>query len=265
MPLREASNQLACKCQVHNLFMYEYQKNDQRYLLPVITEHAHTELELPEGTFQFFRARATSPGARGKSFTPQDNQISVTVCHGTRKVKFGPWGAIHMTDPGVGLGPCLMACVIEWLKKHGLDDYSIDPGKLSNSDTKTELLRIQRNRFYKAFGFQLTDSDGKAAGLDVIDGSFTADSVAALSVPERYQGMLQPWEKFELTLRAERAAGVRNLNVLKQLDRWAYGRWFLKLLMRGWKIPVALETRHKHPLNAWEVDLRVPKSGGKQH
>lgn len=62
MPLREASNQLACKCQVHNLFMYEYQKNDQRYLLPVITEHAHTELELPEGTFQFFRARATGPG-----------------------------------------------------------------------------------------------------------------------------------------------------------------------------------------------------------
>lgn len=170
-----------------------------------------------------------------------------------------------MTEPGVGLGPCLMACVIDWLKKQQLDDYSIDPGKLASNDAKTELLRIQRNRFYQAFGFQLTDSYGQATGLEVIDGSFTAVNVGVLSVPERYQDMLQPWEKFEPDLRAERAAGLQNLNVLKELDRWAYGRWFLKLLMRGWKIPVALETRHKHPLKAWEVDLRVPKSGDKQH
>jgi len=266
MPLKEASKQLERKCQVHRLFMYEFQRNDQRYLLPVITEHAHTELELPEGVFQFFRARATHPCAPfEKSFHGTHNQISVTVCHGTRKVKFGPWGDILMTERGIGLGPCLMACVIEWLKAQELGEYSIDQGKLVSSDANTELKRFQRNRFYEAFGFQLSDSDGKVIGLDVKDGSFTADNVGALSVPERYQGMLRPWEQFEPKLRAERAAGVRHLNELKKLDGWAYGRWFLKLLMRGWKIPVALETRHKHPLKAWEVDLRVPKPGDKEH
>lgn len=266
MPLREASNQLARKCQIHNLFMYEYQRSDQRYLLPVITEHAHTDLELPEGRFQFFRARATCPDAAfGESFHRTHNQISVTVCHGTRTVKFGPYGDILMTERGIGLGPCLMACVIGWLKCENLDEYSVDHGKLVSNDAETESARLQRNGFYIAFGFQLADSDGKAVGLDVVDGSFAADNVGSLSIPDRYQDMLQPWEQFEPKLRAERAAGVRHLNVLKQLDRWAYGRWFLNLLMRCWKIPVAFETRHKHPLNAWEIDLTRPKSGGNQH
>lgn len=263
MNLKEASKRLEGKCQVQRLYVYEFQQGDQRHVLPVITEHVRTLLEYGlGGEYEFFRARATHPGAAyGTSFHTYHNQVSVTVCHSTKEVKFGPWGQLIMAERGIRLGPALMATVIDWLKTQKLSAYTIDSGWLSNADARTKTDQIQRNRFYLAFGFQLANFDKTKTGLDVVDGSFTAINVGALSVPTRYQNMLQPWKTFEYDLRSEREDGVRNLTELKLIDQWSYKKWCMKLLLKIWQRPFLFGTRHMHPVKPWEVKLPIPENG----
>lgn len=263
MTLKEASKKLERKCQVHRIYVYEFQRGDQRNVMPVITEHVRTQLEFdPVSEYEFFRARATHPNAAfGNSFHGFHNQVSVTVRHDTKEVKFGPSGHLIMSEQGIRLGPALMASVIEWLKSQDVSAYTIDPGWLSSVDAKTIEARVQRNKFYMAFGFQLSNYERTELGIDVVDGSFTATNVGALSVPDRYKNMLQPWETFELGLRSERECGVQNVAELKLVDQWAYGKWFMQLLLRLWKRPLRFNTRHKHPVKPWEVKLPVPKNG----
>ncbi|QOD01489.1 hypothetical protein [Pseudomonas putida] len=193
MSLKYASNQLEQCCHLKDLFVFEHQIGHRREVIPVVTEYTRTTLHSgPQGEFEFFRARAAHRGASGSIFHTWHNQVSVTVCHQTKQVKFGPTGQLIMNKRGIGLGPALMACVITWLQKHDVLDYTIDPGSLSEVDAKTVAAREQRNRFYMAFGFELSTYGSPLTGLDVVEGTFTAANVLALKVPERYQNRLKP-------------------------------------------------------------------------
>jgi len=254
LSLKYASNQLERCCHVKDLLVFEHQIGHRREVIPVITEYTRTALHSgPQGEYEFFRARAAHLGASGSTFHTWHNQVSVTVCHKTKQVKIGPTGQLIMNKRGIGLGPALMACVITWLQKHDVHDYTIDPGSLSEVDAKTVAAREQRNRFYMAFGFQLSTISTSLTGIDVVEGNFTAANVGALTVPERYQDQLKPWFVFEDSLKDERESGVRCLDELKTIDRWTHGkswlgRWLLNYM--GW--PVRFATRHMHKRKAWE-------------
>ncbi|MBX8573821.1 hypothetical protein [Pseudomonas cichorii] len=201
----------------------------------------------------FFRARTKSNEALHADFHPWWNSISVTVCHTTKAVKFGPTGQMSMHPQNIRLGPNLMACVIKWLERQNIADYTVEQGKLAWMDAQTDADRLQRNKFYAAFGFQLVDGSGTKHGLEVVGGAFGATTVGALSVPKRYQKGLIPWNKFACALEIEREEGVKNLAELKEVDRFtdrksAFGKWLLTVW--GWR--KSFDTRHKQPLKHWE-------------
>lgn len=252
--LKQTSIRLEKFCQVEHLMVFEYHDGVGRVVIPVITERVQTALDGgPAGQYEFFRARATHQSALKADFHSWHSQVSVTVCHATKSVKFGPSGQLIMGQRGIGLGPSLMACVITWLISKKIPEYSIDPGSLSVVDAKTEPDRHQRNKFYMAFGLTLWDPCGPARGLDVVDGFFGAENVGALNIPDRYTNRLQAWTTFAPALRTEREQGVANLTELKKIDKWTDEKsWFGRCLLIWWNWPQGFRTRHKHPLKAWE-------------
>ncbi|MGC5704042.1 hypothetical protein J4P02_27960 [Pseudomonas sp. NFXW11] len=253
MSIKRASNQLEQLCHIKDLLIFEREIGYQREIIPVITEYSCATLDFGAADqYEFFRARGVHTGARS-TFHTWHNQVSVTICHVTCQIKIGPTGQLIMSKQGIGLGPALMACVLTWLQNRGIPDYTVDPGFLSLVDAATPAAREQRNRFYMAFGFTLSNCSGTETGLEVIEGSFTAANVQALSIPDRYQGRLQPWFDFERRLCIERESGALNLVELKSIDWWTYrmtwlGRSLLRVL--GW--PVQFCTRHKHEPRPWE-------------
>ncbi|MCI3943197.1 hypothetical protein K0038_00185 [Pseudomonas syringae] len=259
MSLKQISHQLEHLCQVEKLFLLENQTISRRVLYPVITEHAKSDLNIGSpGQYEFFRARTKSNEEPDADFHPWWNSISVTVCHTTRAVKFGPTGQLIMHPQNIRLGPNLMACVIKWLEHQDIANYTVENGLLSWRDAETDAARLQRNKFYTAFGFDLVGNSGTQHGLEVVDGTFGAATVGALIIPDRYQTGLVPWDKFACALETEREEGVRNLAELKEVDRFTdrksfFGKWLLKLW--GWRMP--FETRHKHPLKDWEPSNAV--------
>lgn len=60
-----------------------------------------------------------------------------------------------------------MAGVIRWLQRQEIADYTMENGSLSQVDAQTEAARLQRIKFYTAFGFQLVDTLGALAGAYV--------------------------------------------------------------------------------------------------
>ncbi len=261
MSLKPISHQLENLCQIEKLFLLERQTRFGRVLYPLITEHVKSGLDIGSpGQYEFFRARTKSDDALHADFHPWWNSISVTVCHTTRAIKFGPTGQLIMHPQNIRLGPNLMACIIKWLQRQDIADYIVENGSLSRVDAQTEAARLQRNKFYTAFGFQLVDSSGTKHGLEVADGTFGAATVGELVIPERYQAGPVPWDKFACALEAEREEGVRNLAELKEVDRFTdrkslFGKWLLKLW--GWRAP--FETRYKKPLKSWEPGSFVKK------
>lgn len=256
--LKRASNLLEQRCQVRHLLVFESVSGYYRSIIPVVTEHVRTSLDNgPEGQYEFFRARAVHDHATNASFHLWHNQVSITLCHVTKQIKVGPTGQLIMATRGIGLGPALMACVLTWLKRQNVNDYTIDPGSLSPVDARTEKDRLQRNRFYMAFGFQLSNWDGSETGPEVVEGSFTAATVADLVIPDRYQTPLKAWSVFARDLADERVSGIQNLQALKDIDRWTHARhWLVRWLLRQWGWPARFTTRHMHPLKAWESDPR---------
>lgn len=255
LTLKQASKRLENLCQAQHLMVFEHHNGVGRVVIPVLTEHVRTALDQgPAEQYEFFRARATHAAATKADFHICHNQVSATVCHITKSVRFGPSGQLIMGRRGIGLGPSLMAAVITWLENAAIATYTIEPGDLSHVDAKTESERHQRNKFYMAFGLSLWASVSSTTGLDVVDGHFGAVNVGALSVPERYKNRLQPWKTFEHDLRSEREQGVENRAKLKDIDKWTNGKsWFGRLLLTFLKWPLCFQTRHKHPLKAWEV------------
>lgn len=217
-------------CQVQKLFIHDYKLNGARRQMPVVTEYALTYQDTQKTLKQneFYRARAyRSDGDHGKDFHPYDNTICVTVCHIPKVVMFGPTGVIKMNPRGVGIGPALMANVIEWLKRQqGISNYAVLSGLLDSNDAKTDDDRLQRNRFYMAFGFALS-SMTDSVGVDVIGGKFTSPSVDHLSVPERYQSLLSPWSMFDAEVEKERTSAAQvltdaaaNANAVERAREW---------------------------------------------
>ena len=262
LTLKEASGRLENLCQAKHLMVFEHHNGVGRVVIPVLTEHVRTDLDKgPAEQYEFFRARATHATAPKADFHICHNQVSVTVCHITKSVKFGPSGQLIMGRRGIGLGPSLMAAVITWLENAAIPAYTIEPGDLSHVDAKTESERHQRNKFYMAFGLSLWAPFSSATGVDVVDGHFGAANVGALSVPERYKNRLQPWQTFEHDLRTEREQGVENRAELKDVDKWTSGKsWFGRLLLNFLKWPLRFQTRHKHPLKPWEMKPEEPRT-----
>lgn len=111
---------LASVCQVQKLFIHEYELNGVRRQLPVVTEYALTYQDdhKSKKNTEFYRARAYRlDGDQSTDFHRYDNTICVTICHKSQSVMFGPTGVIKMNPRGAGIGPALMANVIEWLQR----------------------------------------------------------------------------------------------------------------------------------------------------
>lgn len=252
MTIKIASNELERNRTARELLVYEHSIGPRRFVIPVVTEHTRSGIEIdPDGDYEFFSARASVSNMERFNFHDWHNQVSVTLCHKTKRMKIGPTGQLIMYQRGIGLGPALMACVIGWLKKQNVEHYTISRGFLSRVDAETDQDREQRNRFYMAFGFTLSNWNGSINGLDVVDGHFTASNVGALSVPERYQNRLKPWFMFESALQLERQNGVYNLCELRAIERWANSLpWFMRWFLRKLHWPVQFLTRHKH--EPWE-------------
>lgn len=222
MTLKNESLDLEKISQVQKLFIHEYLKGEVQYQLPVVTEHSvKYGYDGRSRIFEFYRARAFhGEGHSYKDFDPYANSVSVTICHKTKVVMFGPFGVIAMSPRGVGLGPALMANVIEWLQRQQeVLSYAIQPGMLSETDAKTDKDRVQRNKFYMAFGFVVSSVSG-AMGEDVKDGSFTATSVGHLSIPERYQSMLKPWGMFDSKIGKERSTAADTAKLVSKARDW---------------------------------------------
>jgi hypothetical protein len=124
-----------------------------------------------------------------------------------------------------------MARVIDWLHQNNMRDYKIQPGVLSRHTISGEAEKIRRNKFYLAFGFELSGTDennASANGLQVVSGQFTAPTTGDLKVPEKYLSRLISGSNFNNNLRTERYNADRNASELAGSSAWARGhtRWF---------------------------------------
>lgn len=228
MTIKNEAMDLEKTCQVLKLFMHEYSACGEIRQLPVVTEHAQKfdyDGRTPVSTF--YRARAYAGNGHGvKDFDPYRNSISVTICHRQKLIMFGPFGAISMNPRGVRLGPALMGNVIEWLQRQrDLENYTVHSGMLSDSDSKTDNDRIQRNKFYMSFGFVVSSVSGET-GVEVTNGSFTATGVGQLSVPERYQSLLRPWVAFDSQIEKERSVASTNMKLIAKARAWYKAGFF---------------------------------------
>ncbi|MGE8063794.1 hypothetical protein [Pseudomonas sp. NPDC089569] len=216
----------------------------------------------PSLGYDLFRARAEKSGVTNSPFHPWGNSISVAVCHKTRTVMFGPVGQIQMYPEGSGLGPALMAKVIDWLHKSELHSYSIAPGTLSDNTVKTDEARVQRNLFYMNFGFALVGSDkhkAPALGTEVLNGNFSAPSVGDLVVPAKYAKLLRKCADFHSALRDERAAFIRLKHDVRGDRIWARGQTNFAPIKRFvlWMMNCPI----KPPEDSNPSDLKRPRPG----
>lgn len=221
-------------CQVVHLYVFEYEKHGLTMRLPVIGERAHSR----NGQGEMWRVRAfDDAGNLPGDFQSLRNAISVVIRHDTKQVRFGPRGCIEMRNRGVSLGPALMANVIDWLHQRGLQGYTVERGMLSGDDAKTDDDRLQRNRFYMKFGFELSDSNGKN-GLEVTEGGFGAASVGALQAPPELTQRLVPWKVFDRALEWQGFDAKAAIKHIESVQRWHKGLgFFARKILRKLKYP----------------------------
>lgn len=187
---------------VQRMYCFQHLEGDFATLIPVLSELARVEAETMR--FDYYRFRAfDDQNLAGTDFNKVANSVAATVCHTTKLVRFGPFGNITMRPRGVGLGPALLANLIAWLQRAGLEDYAIEPGELSAADIKRPSDQVQRNRFYIAAGFSISNDAGQQ-GVDVAQGRFSAPSIGHLLANKRRLESLTPWTdiKHKLTVRA---------------------------------------------------------------
>lgn len=163
------------------LHLFKYHEHGIPKEIPVIFEASKMYGNDRELCAEFFRARAMTFHPRPQDFDRFLNAISVTVCHQSRMVRFGPTFRLDMDRPGIGLGSALMGAVIGWLQSKGLANYRIESGALGAADTDTREAQLRRNRFYMKFGFLVSSWDGATTGDDVVEGFFGQDWVGALA------------------------------------------------------------------------------------
>lgn len=216
-------------------WLFESSRNHDKDMQIVAIEQAR-QPQLPANpAFEYFRARASMPGNPKSHFDVTGNAISVTVCHASKSVLFGPLNMIQMYPEGHGLGPALMARVIDWLHRSGLHKYDIVPGKLSGSTVHTIEERVRRNSFYTNFGFTLSGRNAanqRVTGGDVLDGSFHAASVGSLEVEQKYLERLVRCSDFYGALRSERLTAARVASEIKTIETWAKGRGWGAIMKR---------------------------------
>lgn len=234
--LKTASQEMEATCKLDNLYLFESQPMEENNLLFIVATEYDASPKTPDSSsqYEYFRARAERPYDHSDPLHRWDNSISATVCHSTKTVRFGPVSRIQMAPEGHRLGPALMAKVIEWLHSKDLHAYGIEPGSLSGSTVSTDKLRERRNAFYMDAGFILTGSDGNgatAAGLDVLNGHFTANSVGELTTA-KYKSLLKKSSAFYSALNTERENAKHNVREIEGSKVWANGHSVLAPLKR---------------------------------
>lgn len=233
--LKSASQDMELTCRLENLYLFESQPTAKaKQLFLVATEYGASLT--PEGVppqYEYFRARAEKPYDHADPLDRWENSISVTVCHHTNAVRFGPVSQVQMNPEGHRLGPALMAKVIEWLHSKKLHSYVIEPGSLSSSTVSTDQAREYRNAFYIGAGFTLSGSNGNGAtavGMDVLNGNFTAESVGHLTTKPKYKVIKS--SEFYSALRTERDNAADNDRQIIGTKRWAHGHTIFAPLKR---------------------------------
>ncbi|MGF6281891.1 hypothetical protein ABH908_000076 [Pseudomonas frederiksbergensis] len=263
--LLTVANSLESPYVLDELYLFESNRGNKSNSLHIVgTEHCKVRGTGSDTSlrYELFRARAEKSGNRLPPFDSWENSISVAVCHKTMTVRFGPVGRIQMNPEGVGIGPALMAKVINWLHESKLHSYSIAAGGLSHATVKTDEARIQRNLFYLNFGFALVGSDkykAPAEGIEVLNGNFSAPSVGDLVVPDRYAKLLQKSADFYSVVRDERAAFVRLKHDVIGDRIWARGHTVFAPIKRFvlWMMDCPI----KPPEDANTSELKRPRPG----
>ncbi len=147
---------------------------------------ADGETETAGYEFEYFQISAPTPHKKlgflpPFQYKPTTNTFSATICHTTKTVRFGPVNAIKASPDKIGIGSALMGAVIEWLQGQHLTSYCVAPGSLAEAHAIEDEARKNRNKFYMAHGFQLSSKCGLLHGLDVVEGTFAAESVGSLT------------------------------------------------------------------------------------
>lgn len=220
---------------LHETWLFEAPQDKHRVLQIVAIEKAQLPSTTHAVAYEFYRARASMPGTPKDHFHVWGNTISVTVCHTSKTVLFGPTGQIQMYPEGHGLGPALMANVINWLHCSGMRNYVIVPGSLSSGTVHTPDERIRRNRFYSAFGFTLSGSNAdheSVIGDGVLSGHFSAPLVGSLMVPQRYIDRLKRCADVSSSMQNDRFDADQTATELRGIRAWAKGHTWAAVLKR---------------------------------
>ncbi|TMU76889.1 hypothetical protein FGA82_19470 [Pseudomonas fluorescens] len=231
--LKQAEDKMEVDATLREAYLFE--AANKKVMLIAVTEQSRLGQIEEKPDFEYYRARATKPGTFNNQFDRFGNCVSVTVCHHTHTVMFGPTSQIQMYPEGHGLGPALMARVIDWLHRKGLQNYVIQPGMLSSHTVNGDSERLRRNQFYMKFGFVLSGSDknGQSAqGLDVLSGHFSAPTVGVLKVQKPYLDRLVPCSDFYSKLSTERYVAQQNVWDIQSHVAWAKGSSWAALLKR---------------------------------
>ncbi|MHC5194765.1 hypothetical protein ACYSUW_13520 [Pseudomonas frederiksbergensis] len=263
--LLTVANSLESPYVLDELYLFESNRGKKPNILHIVgTEHCKVPGTGSDTSlrYELFRARAEKKGNRLPPFDPWENSISVAVCHRTMTVRFGPVGRIQMNPEGMGIGPALMAKVIDWLHESGLHSYNIAAGGLSSSTVQTDEARIQRNLFYMNFGFELVGSDKHkvpTVGIEVLNGNFSAPTVGDLVVPARYAKLLRKSADFYSDVTTERAEFQKLKHVVSGDRIWARGHSVFAPIKRFvlWMMDCPIQP----PDKTYTSDLKRPRPG----
>lgn len=263
--LLTVANSLESPYVLDELYLFESSRGNKPNILHIVgTEHCKVPGTGNDTSlrYELFRARAEKTGNRLPPFDHWENSISVAVCHKTMTVRFGPVGRIQMKPESMGLGPALMAKVINWLHESKLHSYNIAAGGLSHSTVKTDEGRIQRNLFYMNFGFELVGSDKQnapAVGIEVLNGNFSAATVGDLVVPARYAKLLRKSADFYSGVTTERNDFINLKHDVRGDRLWARGHSVFAPIKRF--VLWLLDCPIKAPDESNTSDLKRPQPG----
>ncbi|WP_147281608.1 GNAT family N-acetyltransferase [Stutzerimonas nitrititolerans] len=232
--LKQAESSLENDATLREAYLFETPHKADRTQVMLIVALEQSQQGEARPNYEYFRARATMPGTA--QFHKFGNCVSVTVCHHSKTVMFGPTSQIQMYPEGHGLGRALMARVIDWLHRNRMQTYDIQPGLLSSSTVNSNKERVRRNHFYMNFGFALNGTDSNhqpVQGLGVLNGHFTATTVGSLNASSEDLKRLIRCSDFYSKLGTERYDAQQNIWALQGLAAWARGSSWAAPLKRA--------------------------------
>ncbi|WP_435635410.1 hypothetical protein ACSC9U_06505 [Pseudomonas solani] len=94
----------------------------------------------------------------GQRVRKEQNLFEVWADHRSKEVRFGADSGLQLEPQNRGLGRFLLARGIGWARRHW-PHYKVEGGALAAKDAVAEELRLRRDHFLKAQGFEVTYLD----------------------------------------------------------------------------------------------------------